>query len=51
MREGFHSGEDVALFATGPQSHLVGGVLEQNVIFHIITQALGWNNIPKKPND
>lgn len=44
MRGGFHGGEDVALFATGPQSHLVGGVLEQNVIFHIITQALGWND-------
>lgn len=44
MHAGFHGGEDVALFATGPQSHLVGGVLEQNVIFHIITQALGWND-------
>ena len=36
--------EDIALFATGPQSHLVGGVIEQNVIFNIITEALGWNN-------
>ena len=37
-----HGGEDVALFADGPRADLVGGVLEQNVIFHIITEALGW---------
>jgi alkaline phosphatase len=37
-----HSGEDVALFATGPGSALAGGVLEQNTIFHIMAQALGW---------
>lgn len=37
-----HGGEDVALYATGPWSHLVGGVLEQNAIFHIITYAYGW---------
>lgn len=39
---GHHAGEDVALFATGPQSHLVGGVIEQNTIFHIISHAFGW---------
>lgn len=43
MQSGFHGGEDVALYAIGPQSHLVGGVLEQHVIFHIISQAYGWN--------
>lgn len=37
-----HGGEDVAIYAIGPQAHLVGGVLEQNVIFHIMTYALGW---------
>ncbi|MGL4543125.1 MAG: alkaline phosphatase, partial [Polymorphobacter sp.] len=37
-----HSGEDVALFAAGPSANLVGGVIEQNVIFHIIAQSLGW---------
>lgn len=37
-----HSGEDVALFAIGPQSYLVGGVIEQNTIFHLITHAFGW---------
>jgi len=38
-----HGGEDVALYANGPWSHLVGGVLEQNAIFHIITYAFGWD--------
>ncbi len=38
-----HGGEDVALFAIGPKSHLVGGVMEQHVIFHIIRHALGWD--------
>ena len=42
-RSGHHAGEDVALFAAGPKSHLVGGVLEQNTVFHIITHALGWS--------
>ncbi|WP_064792002.1 alkaline phosphatase [Shewanella woodyi] len=34
-----HAGEDISLHATGPGSHLVQGVIEQNVIFHIINQA------------
>ncbi|WP_310497388.1 alkaline phosphatase [Sandarakinorhabdus sp.] len=37
-----HGGEDVALFADGPRSNLVGGVVEQNLIFHIMAEALGW---------
>ena len=37
-----HGGEDVALYAIGPWSHLVGGVLEQNAIFHIMKYAYGW---------
>jgi alkaline phosphatase len=37
-----HGGEDVALFADGPRSELVGGVMEQNLIFHIMAEALGW---------
>lgn len=39
---GVHSGEDVALYAIGPRSYLAGGVLEQNMIFHIIAEAFGW---------
>jgi alkaline phosphatase len=38
-----HGGQDVALFANGPWSHLVGGVLEQNAIFYIINYAFGWD--------
>ena len=34
-----HGAEDVAIYATGPGSHLVHGVVEQNVIYHIMRQA------------
>ena len=35
-----HSGEDVAVFARGPWAHLFGGVIEQNVIFHVMNKAV-----------
>lgn len=35
-----HAGEDVALHATGPGAFRVNGVIEQNLIFHVIDQAL-----------
>ena len=38
-----HGGEDVALFATGPWAHLVSGVMEQNVVFHIMAHAMGFD--------
>ena len=34
-----HSGEDVAIFARGPQAHLVHGVQEQNYIARIMAFA------------
>lgn len=37
-----HGGEDVPLYAAGPWAHLVSGVMEQHVIFHIIRHAYGW---------
>ena len=37
-----HAGEDVALYALGPKSHLVGGTMEQNEIYHVIRAALGF---------
>lgn len=36
-----HAGEDVPLYATGPGSHLVRGVMEQNEIADVIDAALG----------
>ena len=36
-----HGGEDVALYATGPGSAEVHGVLEQNRIGRIVRRALG----------
>jgi alkaline phosphatase len=36
-----HGGEDVAIYARGPQAHLIRGVLEQHVIFHVMAEALG----------
>lgn len=39
-----HAGEDVAIHADGPGAHLVRGTLEQNVIYHLMADALGWNN-------
>lgn len=34
-----HSGEDVAIFASGPQAWLFQGVVEQNYIYHVINDA------------
>lgn len=34
-----HAGEDVPIYATGPGSEVLFGVLEQNVIFHAMVQA------------
>ncbi len=37
-----HAGEDVPVFAIGPSSDLVSGVMEQNTIYHIMRHALGF---------
>lgn len=39
-----HGGEDVAIYARGPQAHLIRGVLEQNVIYHVMAEALGFKD-------
>jgi alkaline phosphatase len=39
-----HSGEDVALHASGPGAQLVQGVIEQSALFHVINQALDLIN-------
>jgi alkaline phosphatase len=38
-----HGGEDVAIYAIGPSAELVSGTNEQNMIFHIMNKALGFN--------
>ena len=35
-----HGGEDVAIFAMGPKAHLFQGTVEQNVIYHVMMNAL-----------
>ncbi|CAM5517753.1 alkaline phosphatase [Frigidibacter albus] len=40
MKSETHSGEDVAVFARGPWAHLFGGMIEQNVIFHVMNYAV-----------
>lgn len=37
-----HGGQDVPVYASGPNAHLVSGVMEQNVIYHIMADALGF---------
>ncbi len=40
MESETHSGEDVAVYAKGPWAHLVDGTIEQNLIFHVMNQAV-----------
>ena len=37
-----HAGEDVALYAQGPGAENVRGVMEQNLIYNVISKAFGW---------
>jgi alkaline phosphatase len=37
-----HAGEDVAIYATGPRSHLFRGVMEQNWIYHVMREAFNF---------
>ena len=41
MVNAVHSGEDVAIFAGGPQAHLFHGVVEESYIFQVMRHALG----------
>jgi alkaline phosphatase len=36
-----HAGEDVPIYADGPQAHLINGVVEQSYIFYVMRHALG----------
>ncbi len=35
-----HSGEDISIHTKGPSAHFAQGVVEQNVVFHLINKAL-----------
>ena len=37
-----HGGEDVGVWAEGPYAHLLRGTIEQNVIFHLMDYAFGF---------
>ena len=47
---GTHSGEDVAIYATGPGAALFHGVREQSYVYHAMVEALGWN-APRELDD
>ncbi|WP_151718437.1 alkaline phosphatase [Gemmobacter serpentinus] len=36
-----HAGDDVAIFAQGPWAHLFHGVVEQNLVYHVMDHATG----------
>ncbi len=36
---GTHAGEDIGVWGIGPGAHLLQGVIEQNVIFHVMNRA------------
>lgn len=38
-----HAGDDIAIFAQGPQAYLFDGVIEQNMIYHVMAKALELN--------
>ena len=37
-----HGGEDVTIYGQGPGAYLLRGTLEQNAIYHVMVEALGW---------
>ena len=39
MNSETHSGEDVAVYASGPWAHLFDGTIEQNFVFHVMHYA------------
>lgn len=38
-----HGGEDVGVYATGPGSQRASGSYEQNLLFHVMLAATGWD--------
>jgi alkaline phosphatase len=40
-----HAGEDVGIFADGPQAYLLHGVVEESYIFQVMRHAFGFDVI------
>jgi len=43
-----HAGDDVAILAQGPWAHLFQGIVEQNIIYHVIAKATDMAAKPQK---
>ncbi|MFI0843876.1 alkaline phosphatase [Mesorhizobium sp. IMUNJ 23232] len=43
-----HAGDDVAILAQGPWAHLFQGIVEQNLIYHVIAKATDMAAKPQK---
>lgn len=43
-----HAGDDVPVFAQGPWAHLFQGVIEQNMIYHVIAKSTDMAAKPEK---
>lgn len=48
---GVHTMQDVGLFASGPGSDMVSGIIDNTEIFHVIASALGFGTDGKKDED
>lgn len=48
LKEANHAGEDVAVFAVGPMSHLFGGTHEQSYIAHVMSFAACLHQFSKE---
>ena len=52
-----HAGEDVTVYADGPRAYLFRGTMEQNVVYHVMADALGlaapshWGDVLSSRND
>lgn len=43
-----HAGDDVAILAQGPWAHLFQGIVEQNMIYHVMAKATEMASKPQK---
>jgi alkaline phosphatase len=39
-----HGGEDVAIYASGPQAYLFGGTVDEQYIYHVMARAAGFDS-------